>query len=80
MICIKIKNKTGRTTTTMMDCAYNYYYYRLPITYHYYWHVVWLIKIKDIVVCGTHQAKGGFAYRVNEEEMKIIIIIMNNQS
>jgi hypothetical protein len=32
------------------------------------------------VVCGTHQAKGGFVYRVNEEEMKIKIIIMNNES
>jgi hypothetical protein len=31
------------------------------------------------VVCGTHQAKGEFAYRVNEEEMKIKIIIMKKK-
>ncbi len=73
MICVKIKNKTGTTTTT--DCTYNYYYYQYLSLL-----LAWLIKIKDIVVWGIHQAKGGFMYRVNEEEMKIKIILMNNES
>jgi hypothetical protein len=36
-----------------------------------------IAKSKDIVVCGTHQAKCGFAYHVNEE--KVIIMNFDNE-